>query len=99
MAKTRRCKAGSNGPVISETTALQIERRARELRTKYKTRAPHMALTYAATEVLGCQPRRAVAGEGSLNYFRAIGRFHWDGSGERAAREAYKEGHRKGYLR
>jgi hypothetical protein len=99
MAKTPRCSVGSNRPVISESTALQIERRARELRAKYKTRAPHMALTYAATEVLGCLPRRAIAGEGSLNYFRAIGRFHWDGSGERAAQAAYTEGRSKRYLR
>lgn len=89
MAKTPRCRVGSDRPVISESSALQIERRSREMQQRYRRRPAHMALTYATTEVLGCQPRRAIAGEGSLNYFRSIGRFHWDGSGERMAREAY----------
>lgn len=99
MAKTPRCKVGKDQPVISETTAIQIERRAREMQQKYRRRPAHMALTYAATEILGCQPRRAIAGEGSLNYFKSIGRFHWDGSGQRRAQEAYKEARAKGYIR
>lgn len=70
MAK--KCKQ----PEISGDTARSIERRAMELKksgVKLST-----ALTKAATEILGCKPRRAISGEGSLSYFRSIGRFHWD---------------------
>lgn len=63
-------------PQITGATAREIERRAQELR-RHGKRLP-TALTQAATEVLGCKPRRAIAGEGSLNYFRSIGRFRWE---------------------
>lgn len=63
-------------PTITGTTAREIEHRAGVLMRKGKRM--HTALTTAATEILGCKPRRAIAGEGSLNYFKSIGRFRWD---------------------
>lgn len=86
---------------ISSTIARDIERRATKL-TKRGT-LQHMALTRAAEEVLGCKPRRALAGEGSLNYFKSIGRFFWDGDQEARDRHkavrAYNDLRRKGHVR
>ncbi len=67
-------------PTITSDTAQRIEKRAHELWQRPGKRVRmHMALTQATREILGCTPRRAIAGEGSLNYFRSIGHFKWSG--------------------
>ncbi len=72
MMARAKCKQ----PAITGKTAREIERRASELvRGGQKF---HTALSIASQAVLGCKPRRAIAGEGSLNYFKSIGRFRWE---------------------
>lgn len=64
-------------PTITEAMAREIERRAHGL-MRGDRRRMHLALTEAAKAVLECKPRRAIKGEGSLNYVKSIGRFRWD---------------------